>query len=194
MFINNVGMYHQCHLNNHSYIYQHSFSSKSLWRKGKWMLSESPFPIYSQLILSGIYSHVSSGWVPDQMVGFWWPKRRHLGANGYQNISQVIFLGVVHGHQNRLHFLQFFILVVVPIFLFLFCHLIFPGNLKGAADEAIKKFEKENVTEKNAEKVTKTTNLLLSKSSLSLKRWRLRNQLLKKSLKIQICTREQCIR
>ena len=36
--------------------------------------------------------------------------------------------------------------------------LVFPGSLKGAADEAIKKFEKENATEGCAKKVTTEKN------------------------------------
>ena len=56
-------------------------------------------------------------------------------------------------------------MVIGPLFLLVFffksiSYLLFPGSLKGAADEEIKKFEKENVPTKAAEKVTRTiTNI-----------------------------------
>ena len=42
-----------------------------------------------------------------------------------------------------------------PCFFHTISYLIMPGSLKGAADEAIKKFEKENVPTKTPEKVEK---------------------------------------
>ena len=46
--------------------------------------------------------------------------------------------------------------------------LVFPGSLKGAADEAIKKFEKENATEGSAKKVT-IEKITIEKTSVYFK-------------------------
>ena len=52
-------------------------------------------------------------------------------------------------------FLSWSLVLSLSLFFHTISYLILPGSLKGAADEAIKKFEKENVPTKTPEKVAK---------------------------------------
>ena len=88
------------------------------WREGRWISSElplgqiskpspslSPFPPFYRSLSKSSSGNISfwswlslrQGWVSDQVAGFWWSQRRHLGAFGWD------FLIWLLGFQPPIH-------------------------------------------------------------------------------------------